>query len=360
MKLKTNKNLRIKKKIIRIKITALTLLVFIGYSCENDERILESSENIEFHQTKLTEKEAKKALEEMALSNDWTIIKEGKNNEEIFERNINNQLELPGSKAMNLAELRGLGLTNNELIQETRRWSQSSWGVHSVWYEPYAIFFDGEDALNNTHGYSPIYATSGSNRLFLHLEEPVVTLRNHVPKQKDVHEFVVTNLGNTSDTATYTYSYEEGMQQEVSVSVGVSVGFEGTVKVPLLAEAKFSVGVEINSGYTNTKNTLETISAQYTAQLPPRSKRIIRIITDMTSIDATYHIPYRVKGDYEAYYYYNLSETNAPFGELNRNLLNVRDLNKYLENKGSIGSISYLRKSNIQVIASDPIKLESN
>ncbi|MFL0099501.1 ETX/MTX2 family pore-forming toxin [Tenacibaculum maritimum] len=349
-------------------ITSLTLLAFIAYSCNTDDEVLSnqqvSTTGIDNKGIKLEGDEALKALEEINASNEWKLIAKGEKESE--ERVSNGLISLPASSPLNITQgLEKLGITTGEITQATSTFDK--WLAHFEVFKPYAVFFNDKDVLNNQYGYTPKYVGSRNRERYGYVPfaikagKPSVSYDRLDTQGKEVHEFYIINESNLTDESTQSYSYEQGVEESVNVSAGVSLGFEAKIGVPMFAESSFSVGVELSTGYSNTRSTVKTIAAEYTAQMPPRTKRKIRIVTDLVNVDARYKIPYVLNGNFEAYYYYQLEHTggrSTPDGDKTRNIFPASTLDKYIGNQKSAGSISYLKKSNVQVFAGPAIPLD--
>ncbi|MGG8497834.1 ETX/MTX2 family pore-forming toxin [Tenacibaculum sp. TC6] len=359
-------------------IVPLTLITFLGYSCSNSDELVTMEKNLKStnvfetndlvnlsnQNLKLTGNKAQETFKEIISNpNDWTLITE-KGNKVQKLLNRTDLINLPATSPMGIQGLRKLGVTNDELLAETR--TNDKWLASISTFEPYAIFFNDEDALNNTYGYTPKYVgennfpTYGLVPFSIKLGEPSINYDKSITDGKEVYEFTIVNNSDEIDNSSHSYTYEQGVQEEVTVSTGVSLGFEAQIGVPMFAESKFSVGVELSSGYTHSINSIKTISATYNATMPPRTKRTVRIVVDVVDLSARYNIPYTLEGNFEAYYYYTLEYfggRTTPDGDKTRNIFPASLLEKYLGTNNSSGGINYLKKSNFQLYAGPAVPL---
>ncbi len=153
--------------------------------------------------------------------------------------------------------------------------------------DPYAGGYRDHDRLKMTLSNIRFVTNPGD----LELGEPQVY--NRVPIKTVT--FVVTNEGDTTDTkvATVTYNETQSWSKEDNFSftetIGITNSYEFDLKV-MGTKTEIKAEFSATQGWSETHGESETISqsAQYRAEMPPRSKREITI----TFFKQTADIPY--------------------------------------------------------------------
>lgn len=120
-----------------------------------------------------------------------------------------------------------------------------------------------------------------------------VTAVNRSDKEETVSKSFTYQLSDTISHTT-SFSFKEGTKVGIATKVGGQAGF----KIPFLAEGKGNVEVETSAefsfeatqGWSNATSTTHSKSdtQQYTAVVPPRSKRTIKLIVATTESEVEY------------------------------------------------------------------------
>lgn len=330
---------------------ALSLFFIAGCSKKNEESFVAKSDAINTGVASMKRTTLKElgynSVDEM-LKKGWSIVEEFKPlKRKVAVTELENISAQEQSIPMTLDHLRQIGYNPDDEAGRKR--------INELFIKD-GIRPDGI-ALSPTEkiegGVVPSEMSEETNRAFVKVGTPEVKVEEKgIEHPDEVYVTEAINQSDRTDKITVAYSYQKGYKTSWASQVTGSfkTGVKGKIIVPLVAEGEVSTEITVGGSTTNGTEdaTTETISSTYAADVEPKSKVIITVLTKRKKSKVTYKVPMSITGRLSANYYTLVSDHYFWF----------YDANTLLKDPiAEEGIVEAVENVTTEVMASESIKL---